>query len=127
MKRLYQELAMLVAARLTCIARGNTEWVDRHETEIDRLVKTYLPSGSGFDLGTNIDLDKSTGNHLVFSTSFHHMDEHGGYDGWTSHGVRIDPDLASGFTLKVYGRNRNDIKDYIGDVFQAVLDTDHTY
>lgn len=124
MKRLYQELATLVTARLNCIARGNTEWMDRHEESIQRLVKGYLPSGSGFDNGTSIDLEKSTGNHLVFSTSFHHMDEHGGYDGWTSHGVRVDPDLASGFNLKVYGRNRNDIKEYIGDVFHAALDSE---
>jgi hypothetical protein len=77
------------------------------------------PSGSGFDNGTQIDRDRS--DVLIFSTSFHHMDEAGGYDGWTEHTVRVKPSLAWGFDLTVSGRDRNGIKDYIADVFSPWL------
>lgn len=119
--KLYQRLASLVAARLNCMASGNDEWLNKHETKINVLTKGHMPSGSGFDLGTQIDLDKSYGNKLVFSTSFHHMNEHGYYDGWTSHQISIIPDLQFGFQLTVAGRNRNNIKDYIAEVVGNVL------
>jgi len=120
--KLYRQLASLVAARLNCMASGNDEWRDKHESEIERLAKEHLPSGGGFDLGTQIDLDKSHGNRLVFNTSFHHMNDAGMYDGWTSHQVQVVPDLQFGFDLKLKGRNRNDINEYIGEVFNLVLD-----
>jgi hypothetical protein len=122
--KLYQRLATLVTARLNCIASasGNDEWRGKHEDEIGRLAKEHLPSGSGFDSGTILDLRKSKPNKLVLQTAFHHMDEHGGYDGWTSHAVTVTPDLVSGFDLKIHGRNRNDIKDYIAELFSHVLD-----
>ena len=79
-----------------------------------------MPSGSGVDDGCELD-DSSTPNRLVFLTSFHHMDEHGGYDGWTSHKVIVTPDLAFGFDVRVTGPNRNDIRDYLGELFHAAL------
>jgi hypothetical protein len=77
------------------------------------------PSGSGFDNGTQIDEDRS--DVLRFATAFHHMDECGMYDGWTEHTIRVKPSLAWGFDLKVSGRDRNGIKDYIADVFAQWL------
>jgi hypothetical protein len=88
------------------------------------LVKDYLPSGSGFDAGTTLDEGASSPDKLVFDTSFHHMDEHGGYDGWTEHKVIVTPSLAHGCDLRVTGRDRNDIKSYIGETFAHALDTE---
>jgi hypothetical protein len=79
---LYSELASLIQARKNCIASRNEEWEAKHEATILSLVKDNLPSGSGFDSGTKIDLDASHGERLVFFTDFHHMDESGFYDGW---------------------------------------------
>jgi hypothetical protein len=125
MKReLYREFASTVDAYHRCVATGNTEWRDKHEERLTTLAKDHLPSGSGFDCGTTIDIDKSTGERLVFHTSFHHMDEAGGYDGWTEHTVTVRASLIHGFTLTISGRNRNDIKDYIGEVFQNGLSGD---
>jgi hypothetical protein len=121
MAKLYEKLASLVAARLNCIESGNVEWRDKHEDAIDQLVKNRLPSGSGFDNGTTIDLDASNGEKLVFVTSFHHMNDGGMYDGWTEHTVTAVPSFCGGFTLKISGRNRNDIKDYIGETFHHDL------
>lgn len=83
----------------------------------------HAPHGSGFDNGTMLDFDKSGGAKLVFTTAFHHMTEHGYYSGWTEHTVTVTP-AFDGFDLKISGRDRNDIKDYIADVFNTFLLTD---
>jgi hypothetical protein len=80
-----------------------------------------MPSGSGVDIGTKLDLGESTSDKLVFSASFHHMDEHGGYDGWTDHKIIVTPSLQFGFNLKITGRDRNQIKDYLSDIFHTAL------
>ena len=78
---LYRCLAAIVAARLTCIKRENAGWVETHTNRINTLVDEYLPNGSGFDDGTTIDLNRSTGNKLVFGASFHHMNDAGVREG----------------------------------------------
>ena len=99
------------------------EWRHNHVNEINRIVKEYLPSGCGFDNGSSFDLLKSTRNKLVITTSFHHMDDNGTYDGWTDHQVIVTPDLLSGFHIEVTGENRNQIKDFIADTFDDALST----
>ena len=96
-EKLYVQFASLVGARLNCIAKNNGEWKARHEETIEHLVKTYLPSGSGWDLGTKIDLDKSSADKLVFYGSFHHMNEAGMYDGYSEHTITLSPSLAVWF------------------------------
>lgn len=120
--KLYRELASLVRARLNCEEAGNKEWFEKHEARIKELVENYMPSGSGFDCGTQLDLDESTPEKLVFYTDFHHMNEAGYYDGWTEHRITVRPSLAFGFTLTISGKNRNEIKDYIHQAFDCALD-----
>lgn len=99
----------------------------KHEDRLDELVREYLPSGSGFDKGTKLNYDRSTPDKLVFETSFHHMDTHGVYDGWTEHVVVVRPSLAHGFVVDVTGRDRNDVKTYIVETFNHVLRIKTTY
>jgi hypothetical protein len=80
-----------------------------------------MPSGSGVDNGTILDSDKSTAEKLVFSVDFHHMEGNGFYCGWTAHDVVVTPSLAHGFHLRITGRNTNDIKEYLYDVYYAAL------
>lgn len=101
----------------------NQEWADKHSDAIKELCSD-LPSGSGFDSGSHLDFDASTAEKLVFTTSYHHMDDGGGYDGWTEHTVILTPSLEMGYSLKVTGRDRNDIKSYIHEMFSNVLDED---
>lgn len=61
------------------------------ETRIQNFVHNNFPSGSGIDTGCTLDLDKSTPYQLVVWFSWHHMDEHGFYVGWTSHTAIIRP------------------------------------
>src|SRR5208282_4608245 len=104
---LYSELASTVQARLNCIAAHNAdgrlnwpeEWEAKHEEHILSLVEDYMPSGSGFDSGTKIDLDRSHADKLVFNTAYHHMNESGMYDGWTEHTVTVLPSLHGQFNL----------------------------
>lgn len=121
-KPLYVLLASALDAKKRC---DNLEWFERWDDRISHLVRKHMPSGSGFDSGTTLDEDRSTADRLVFATSFHHMNEAGGYAGWTEHTVTVRPSLIHGFHLTIGGRNRNDIKDYIAEVFGQCL-TIHT-
>jgi len=141
---LYSELATAVAARLNCERNHfftttdgikshctdcgqiqehryhvRSEWFDIWSDHIDTLME-QMPSGSGFDSGTKIDLSASHADKLVFTTAFHHMNENGMYAGWTDHTITVTPSF-SGFNMRVSGCNRNDIKEYIGDTFHEAL------
>lgn len=121
--QLYRKLATLVQAIDNCRNKlpPNKEWAARHGDAIDELVRKHLPSGSGFDAGTVLIMERSTPERLVFEADYHHMNEGGYYDGWSEHEVIVTPSLASGFDLRVTGRNRDDIKAYIGEVFGDAL------
>lgn len=119
--KLYQELASLVIARKNCLQGNNTEWFEKHTEEIEKLVSEHMPSGGGFDSGTKLDLYSSIEDKLVFKTAYHHMAENGMYDGWTNHAVTVTPSLAFGFNIKISGKDRNQIKEYIAECFQWSL------
>ncbi len=113
-------IATRVSARINCDKNDNLVWAARHLDVIDQLIKKFMPSGSGIDQGTTLELDKSTPDKLVFSFGFHHMDEHGYYDGWTEHTAICEPDW-DGVKVRITGRDRNDIKDYLQDVYMRAL------
>lgn len=92
---------------------------DDIDSELENLCD-YLPSGSGIDSGTKLD-ESSKPERLVFTFGFHHMDEDGYYDGWTEHTAIVTPSLANEYELRITGRNRNDIKDYLHETFDSVL------
>lgn len=121
--KLYQQLAQTLGAFINCRdgAVASPDWQDRHEEHLEKLVKEHLPSGSGFDNGTRLDLDESQPDRLVFITSFHHMNDAGYYVEWTDHKVIVKASLAWGFRLLVFGKDKNQIKDYIRNVFQEAL------
>lgn len=114
---LYREIAQLVQARMNCMKSGNTTWRDNHQSTLAQLVEKYMPSGSGIDGGTELDLDLSAGDRLVFHFGYHHMNEGGMYDGWTTHTLIVKPSLTSGVVLKISGKDRNGIKDYLYDTY----------
>lgn len=106
-----------VISRMRNSARGPREdillgcWEERLEKIMDSA-----PSGSGIDNGTKLDETKSGQAKLVFTFGYHHMNEHGFYDGWTDHTAVVTPSF-NGFNLKITGRDRNQIKDYLYDVY----------
>jgi len=118
---LYQELASLITARNNCIKSNNGERLDKHGASIEHLVRNYMPSGSGIDCGTKLDLDASKPNRLVFYFSYHHMNDVGMYDSWTEHTLIVTPSLISGIDLRITGRDRNQIKEYLYETYQYCL------
>jgi len=115
--RLYQH----IARRLEAIQSCNDEWIDKHEQAIESLVIGYMPHGSGIDNGTFIDIVNSTPNKLIFTFGYHHMNENGYYDGWTEHKLIVTPSFAFGIDIRITGRNRNDIKDYLYQTFEYAI------
>ena len=130
--KLYVALASLCQIRNTL--RDKPQFDDRTreqlhhvEDEIDRLVKTHLPSGSGFDSGTQMAETETPHNLLTFQTDFHHLNEHGYYTHWSHHMIRVTPSFT-GIVVKVGGRNdKNDIKGYIEEQFYYALEDDVSY
>ena len=97
------------------------QFVEQRRAEIERL-RQLLPSGSGWDMGTKIEADSHTADKRIhLFGSFHHMNEHGSYDGWTDHSIVVTPSLSFGFALRITGVNRNDIKDYLHELFDHAL------
>lgn len=126
---LYRLLANTLRAYDNCTKNGATqsqkaEWTARHRGTFYDLVEQFMPSGSGIDSGTKIDWGQSTPEKLVFLTSYHHMNECGMYDGWTEHKVIVTPSLCSDYDLKITGRDRNSIKEYLAETFASALDTE---
>ncbi len=119
----YEAIAHTFEARANCIQSLNHEWQGKHENIILDIVSECLPSGSGFDNGTQFDFNASQADRLVFQTAFHHMNDNGMYDGWTQHEVIVWPSLAHHFRVEVRGKNRNDIKEHIRGCFAEALAT----
>ena len=119
---LYQAIATAIDAHANCVKSGNREWEQRWSERLDAYDEC-LPSGAGFDSGSKIRREEWAFNNaeVLINTSYHHMDEHGGYDGWTHHVVTIRANLAHGFDVDIDGDDRNDIKDYMAEVFDQVL------
>lgn len=123
-KPVYVAMARLIGAMDNCDKSGNTLWYSKHEERLEGIVSRYLPSGSGWDSGTSIDIAGSSPNRIILLGGFHHMDENGFYDGWTEHQVIITPDLQFGFNLRITGLNQNDIKDHLYELFDDALRQD---
>lgn len=118
-KPLYQHLASAIQARLNCQQANNAEWFPKWTARIKQLAD-LLPSGSGINSGTKIDLDASHASKIVLYTAFHHMNDTGYYDGWTEHTLVVTP-AFDGINIRISGRNRNDIKDYLHEVYHYAL------
>lgn len=117
---LYRHLAMLIEARANCKKNGNTEWYQRHLDTINDLLGDHAPSGSGIDNGAPLQINDDP-TRLEFRVDFHHMNGAGFYDGWTEHRVIVRPSLAHGIDIRITGPNRNDIKEYLHQVFEEFL------
>lgn len=119
-ERIYEVIAGKLLALENCENSSNTAWWPRHKEALDKLMQG-APSGSGVDSGTRLLLEESNCEKLVFQMDFHHMDEHGYYDGWTHHRVTVRPSLFHGITLRISGPNRNEIKEHLSQLMQDWL------
>lgn len=109
-----------------CIKSSNETWEQKHLDTLARLCQNHLPHGAGIDSThpenlRGLDREESTPDKLIINLSYHHMhSESGMYDGWTDHQVIVTPEF-DGIKLKITGRDRNEIKDYLHEVYQCSL------
>lgn len=121
MKRsLVSQFSSNLLAIANCKANNNEKWRCTHQQTNEKLVNNYMPSGAGWDSGTTFEEDESNPHKLVFSGSYHHMNDLDTYDGWTNHKIIVTPTFE-GIDIRVTGRNRNDIKEYLRQLFDIAL------
>ena len=125
-RKVYEILDVAVIARRNCSYSivFNPEWEGKWDNLIRYICKNHLPSGSGFDCGTTVVEDECvSGRKLVLNFDFHHMDEHGYYDGWTSHKVIVTP-YFDGIDVKITGalpRKYRMAKEYFASTMEHML------
>ena len=116
-------IASLLAAIRNCRATGNCEWEARHGYVL-ALIMLDAPHGRGIDGGVILDHDASTPEKLIFLAPYHHMDEHGYYDGWTDYTVTVRASLVHELDIRIRGRDKNGTRDYLADVIGQWLYTE---
>ena len=119
-RKVYEKLAESFTAFQSCI-KFNNIWSEKWSQTIEKIQSDYLPSGSGIDSGTVFDYGLSKPDCLVLITGFHHMNKTGMYTHWTEHTIRAYPNFVSGIKMTISGRNDNDIKEYLYEVFFDAL------
>jgi hypothetical protein len=115
-----KKLAGKFNAWQNCINGKNVEWEEKHYDAIIEMCKE-LPSGSGLDAGVKFNFEESKPERLVFNFGYHHMNEGGFYDGWTEHQLIITPSLQFGYNMRITGKDRNFIKEYLTDLFSNIF------
>ena len=118
------KLFSLMAREIDRAKRGldtGAPFADMAQDELQRLAREYLPSGSGFDSGCYIELDESRRDKIVIRCDFHHLNENGFYSGWTTHRAIVTPCLLFGFALRITGKDKDGIKEYIADSMHCAL------
>jgi hypothetical protein len=118
---LYKEIASKIQARANCQKVNNIEWFNRHSDNLHWIEENLLPHGSGIDSGCKIDLERSTENKIVITFGYHNMNENGFYCGWADYTLTVKPSLVNNFDLNISGKNTNDIKDYLCELFEFCL------
>ena len=89
-----------------------------------RKLEDYLPYGAGWLMAEpGVDLSESSDQKLVIRGSFRHQRAYGGHGATTDHTVLAYASLASGFTLRVTGSNRDDCKAEIKERFTEALNS----
>lgn len=121
-KKLYQELALKLNAISNCIDSDNQVWLSNHIEDIKNL-NQFLPSGSGFDSGSMVNLELSQDNKIVIDSSYHLMDQFGFYSHWVDFTITVTSCLMSGFNLDIKYHCINQDDPGCGDDF--IDDPDH--
>ena len=120
--KLYQAIYHRLIAIENCSKMHNAEWQSIHTEALNNIIK-QLPHGSGIDSTYTVDLTADNKG-VILMFDYHHMDECGGYCGWSKYSVYVKPEFIGGFELTVLGSNKNGTKDYLIDTFYSSLSND---
>ena len=114
------ELASACGAYHRCVETKFGIAMQNHEKTVRWIERQFLPHGSGIDSGCKVDMEASNDEKIVITCEYHHMNDGGYYDGWTSHRVVVRPAFR-GLKLSIRGRNRQDVHDCLYEVFDSSL------
>ena len=125
---LISDIANTIVAYQNCVKSGNMSgWKEKHLERLRNYEKNFLPSGSGIDNGTKINLDLSKGERVILHGDYHCMDDNGMYAGWVKFRVTVTPSFIGdinvkvGITGHVPGGDRDGLRDYLTETYDAVL------
>lgn len=107
--KLYQKIARVVSLE-------NTALKAKELASLNEL----LPKGNGIEAGCAILL-KSTRNKIVIDTAYNHPNGSYVATRWTNHQVVVTPAFEGEINIRITGKNENDIKDFLFDVFREAL------
>jgi hypothetical protein len=113
--RIYRSLQ----AMDNCLNDNKPGWAKNHSYFLDDLEKNYLPHGSGIDSGCKIDRTFKEDQITIF-VDFHNMDENGYYCGWSNFKLICKPEF-DGISMRITGKDKFFVKDYLYDLFDTVL------
>ena len=109
-------------------SRATAESVrERHNDVLDFIEKELLPSGSGFDSGTKINREKTTDTRIVLDTAVHPLTDAGYYTAWKHFSIIVSASHLFGFTVKSSKKLPWNIREWVLDTFNEVLDTEVEY
>lgn len=116
--KVYQKIHTLVASIKRCEMNDRQEWLARYRSDLSTLLKERLPSGGGFDNGSDLLLcdDKK----MIFQTAFHRMDDNGFYSGWSYFKITVVPSF-DGIDIKVTTRDDRSLIDFVFESFYISL------
>jgi hypothetical protein len=117
-RKVYEHIARELLKAEANRGKDDTKYDDMVD-DLEGWVRKNGPSGSGIDTGTK--LERSTSERIVLRCEFHHMNDAGYYTGWTSHTVIVKPSLCTGIEVSITGHDKNQIKEYLGDVYYQWL------
>ena len=98
------KLVNRIAETLATFRHSNN---DDYFGKVQRLVRENMPIGQGFDVGTELDHEKSAPDRLVFTTRYLHKDEDGFWSNYSYHSVTVAPTF--------FGMNIEVVSDYAWD------------
>ena len=106
--KLYQKIARVVSQK--------NKSLNEIEKELT-LLKELLPYGGGIESGCVISLE-STKKRIVIITNYWHPNYS---DEWTNHQVVITPSFVGEINLRITGKNKDNVKEYLQDIFREAL------
>lgn len=96
--------------------------INLHRCNIEFIIDNFFPSGSGFDCNYELQETNNLKTEKTFyiKSSYHCMNEHGGYDGYQDFTIKInkvwiDSEFTLMFNTPRYKSEKYQLRDYMED------------
>ena len=96
----------------------HTDWAAFHEEKLAKLCRDHLPRGIGV---FGVSVAATTDTKAVFYCLYRHTDKHGYFVCNTAYRIVVRPTFT-GLAIRVLGRNKYNVKEYLADQFRDALE-----